>query len=289
MCKILIGIKTNDSQNVKFEKIIRAQEHSLSDQPHGISALIVDKWNNISVKKELNEYGKVFIWVRNRIRNAKIVAIHTRQATDGEIDEANLHFFNVKDYFFAHNGIVGKYSKCCVINQGQRRFFSPTGKTFKVEGYADDMISELPGDVEKALEKEAKEEKNKMSDSYNFLLNIPKPITKLRLIEEIENKNFIGMGVLFGKNEKKMTVFATREMKAHTDFKNYFFVYSYDPINVLSDIRSILGFQTMVKDKSEKLRPYNVSAGIYEVGFNQLFKRSLQGKEVKTKSKKLKK
>ena len=69
-----------------------------------------------------------------------------------------------------------------------------------------------------------------------------------------------------------MIVFSTREMKAHTDFKNYVFVYSYDPTNTLVDVRSVLGFQVVIKDKSEKLKPYNVSAGIYEIGFNQMYK-----------------
>jgi len=248
MCKLLIGIKVNDSANKKFARIIKAQEHSLSNQPHGISALIVDKDNNISVKKELNEYGKVFVWVQNRIKNAKIVAIHSRQATDGEIDEANLHFFEIDDYFFAHNGIVGEYSDYQIVG---RQIGFPVGQTFHI--------------VENNEEKEIKE--NEMSDSYNFLLNIPKPITKLSLVKEIENTRFTGVGVLVDKQKKRMIVFSTREMKAHTDFKNYFLIYSYDPTNTLVDFKSILGFQVIVKDNGEKLKAYSVPAGIYEVNY----------------------
>ena len=98
MCKLLIAVKNNNSQNEKVLKIIKAQEKSLSNQPHGISALIVDKNNNISVNRTVNEYGKVFSWVYGKVKTAKIISIHTRQATSGNIDEANTHFFKVKNY-----------------------------------------------------------------------------------------------------------------------------------------------------------------------------------------------
>lgn len=262
MCKILIGFKLKKSQNKEFEKIIKAQEDSLSDQPHGISALIVNKNNKIEVKKELSEYKKVFNWVYRKIKNAKIVAIHTRQATDGGIDEDNLHFFKIGEYFFAHNGIIGNYSNYSLYLRGN---FFPVGKSFSVTDDIDEE-NEVKA-VEEALEKEAKGEEKEMSDSYKFLLNIPKPITELSLKKEIEEKKFVGIGAIFDEKRKKFFFASTREAKAHTDFKNYIILYSYDPVNVLSKYRKISGFPIILKDETKKLKRYILPAGIYKKSF----------------------
>lgn len=284
MCKILIAVKSNDSQNVKFERIIKAQERSLSNQPHGISALIVDRENNISVKRELVNYGNVFMWVYRNLRSAKIVAIHTRQSTGGTIDENNIHFFNVGNYYFAHNGIVGKYSRLAnYAGYGfkQNTIFDPRNKSFKVfdsemEMVENDIVSENPIEVESVLEAEekiiAKEKKQEMCDSYKFLLNIPKPITKSILATEIDKTNFYGKGVIFDKNQKRMIVFSTMEMKVHTDFKNYMILYSYDPENTLLNFKNVLGFKIFTNEKEEKQKAYNMPSGIVELAFKDINK-----------------
>lgn len=286
MCKILIAIKKDDTQSEKIEKIIKAQEHSLSDQPHGISALIVDKNDNISVKRELNDYEKLFVWVYSRIKNAKIIAIHSRQATDGEIDKKNLHFFEIKNYLLAHNGIVGGYSKF-FTGCGRQGFFPMNEKYAEDVKYAEEIIEENvlrkteAEQVNDFLKKEEETDDKGMSDSYKFLENIPKPITDSNLREEIEKTKFVGIGVLFGRKEKRMTVFSTRETKCHTDFKNYIILYSYNPTNVLVKYQNVLGFEIISKDNNERLKPLTVNAGIYEIDFSSLSK----GREIKIKKK----
>ena len=275
MCKLLIGIKVNNLEDNRFEKIIRAQEESMSNQPHGIGALIIDRYNRISLKRELNKYEKVFNWVRNRIKDAKIVVIHTRQATDGKIDEKNIHLFNSGGYFFAHNGIVSKFSKYggsgfIQVGMGTRGLPYPASKRFFIPD--SDIISEEPKDVEKALEmeKEIEKKSDEMCDSYKFLVSLKKPITKLGLIQDIEDKGFMGMGVLVGERDKKITVFSTRIFEAHTDFKNYTIVYSYEPTNTMLYYKNALGFPIIFKEKSGKLKPLPVASGVYEINYGKL-------------------
>ena len=279
----MIGIKKSDSVNSKFRSIIKAQEHLLSKEGDGIGALIVDKNNNIQVRRHLqvDEYGQVYRWVQDNASKAKIVAIHTRQATDGGVNERNIHFYKIGNYYMAHNGIIGEYSGYNYKWRNQKNLVFkndyPAGKTFRIvegdEGMEAQEFSDDPMVIEQGLEKEAQEIKEmemqdeRMSDSYQFLRNIPKPITKAILAEEADKKHFMGVGVIFNEMTKKMFVISTREMKAHTDLKNMMFSYSYEPENVLHSYQNVFGFKVMTGEKEERLKTKIVPAGIYEIDF----------------------
>jgi hypothetical protein len=109
-----------------------------------------------------------------------------------------------------------------------------------------------------------------MSDSYNFLLNIPKPITKSILAEEMDKKHFMGVGVIVNKETKKMFVLSTREMKSHTDYKDFMFSYSYEPEDTLLNYQDVFGFKVMTNDKRETLKSHIIPTGIYEINFGNI-------------------
>lgn len=259
MCKLLIGIKLNGSEDSTFEKILRAQESSLRDQPHGIAGLRISKKNQINVAKRLDNYNPVFADIYKNLKDTKIVGIHTRQATSGLINLRNTHFFQVGDYLFAHNGIVSDYH---MGYQGKQFYFS---SACDEPNYKETNILELEeGNLTEAIEKNQED----LCDSHKFLLNIPKPITKKILREEIEERGFSGVGIIVDKRNRKIFTIATRELKCHTDFRNYLFIYSYNPESRLREYKKFIGFNVFNKENEEKLELFGIPAGVYELSYN---------------------
>ena len=281
MCKLTLAIKANNSQDKLIEKVIRAQETRISEEPHGISALIVRYDNKIEVKKELNDYQNVFQWVYDNIKKAKVISIHSRQATDGSISEENLHFNEIDKCFIAHNGIVGKYSGYGYLGEGSRfgvknDNWNPVGKTISVfdgeaeKEFADEQTQIEGQEIAKEVNEELEDEEQDTSDSYKFLLNIPKPITKDVIRKEIAKTRFNGVATIIDSQAKKLFLFSTRDISAHTDFKNYLILYSFTPESVISTYQNVFGIKVSTEKAEIELNEFVIPEDVYEVGINDI-------------------
>jgi predicted glutamine amidotransferase len=240
MCKLLLGIKLNNSDTREFGKILKLQEKILRTEPDGIAGIRIRKDDKVSTIKRLENYNPVFDDIYRHIAESKIISIHTRQATSGAVDLENTHYFRVNEYFFAHNGIVGD----C---------FDYPRKGFWKEPETSDINLEQETDL---------------SDSYRFLIDLPKPITKNVLEKAIKEKSFVGFGVLIDTKRKKIFILTTRVLEAHTDFRNYFFVYSFTPKSVVRRYKNFIGLRLFDQSKDERLKSFSIEEGIYEMKFN---------------------
>src|SRR6185436_8025372 len=108
MCKLVVGIK-KAGKNQQFNELIYAQEVGLKSQPDGIGAVTVSKDGTVEVFREFKDYNAVFEKVYERLNDSVFVSIHTRIGTSGNKDITNVHFFEDKNYLFAHNGFVSMY------------------------------------------------------------------------------------------------------------------------------------------------------------------------------------
>jgi predicted glutamine amidotransferase/dsDNA-binding SOS-regulon protein len=109
MCKILVAVKTSDKENKQFRQAIEAQESDLFAERDGMGAIIIDNIGQMSVFRSHNNYREVLNKVYAKLKNAKLVSIHTRTGTSGETGLTNVHFFEAQNLLMAHNGFVSKY------------------------------------------------------------------------------------------------------------------------------------------------------------------------------------
>ena len=108
MCKIILGLK-DEGKNDKALELLRAQYDDLKRERDGIGAFVMDKTGRIEIFRHLNDYEPIFECVEDRLDKAVAFGIHTRTATSGNRDLANVHFFDKDGYLFAHNGIISKF------------------------------------------------------------------------------------------------------------------------------------------------------------------------------------
>lgn len=174
MCKLIVGIKKENSED--FEMAIKLQENELKNERDGIGALVVRNDGTHEVRRALEtwQYDDVFGWVYSEIKNAVIVAVHTRTGTSGLRSLDNVHFFGDK-LLMAHNGWVSKY-------HGTTRTLFDEGRDIVMKSWGGDEhdlilsysshkkpqfgfaaeVSEKPAVVDAALKAEwEKEKKNK--------------------------------------------------------------------------------------------------------------------------------
>lgn len=240
MCKMLLGIQLNQNEN--FSKLIKAQEEPLKTQKDGVGALVID--SNHSVYKGLSNYNLVFDEVYQRLSNAKIVGIHTRQATSGEINLTNAHFFernypqsNYKQ-FFAHNGIVGQ-------------FHDHKGFYWKEQDWG------------RKKKKEEKQEE-KLCDSNQFFRSLDMNISSHDLYIEAIKKDFTGIAALIKEKERTVYVISTKQFEIHTDKKDYLIFYSYKPEDSYGLVKDFLGFPLKEGEEKIETNTYKIDSGYYE-------------------------
>lgn len=108
MCKLLVAFKKPGNIEV-LDSLWAAQYNELSSEKDGYGCLIVQQDNTVKTFRSLTKYDAIYGHARKALSEAKIVAMHTRTASSGNVDEENVHFFRNKDIFFAHNGVVSEY------------------------------------------------------------------------------------------------------------------------------------------------------------------------------------
>ncbi len=110
MCKLIVGIKQDNSELETIKKAVSIQRDDLYKEKDGMAAFILDKDNNITTCKDLDDYDKVLRWFYKNLPIAKVFGLHTRTATDGTVTEDNIHYFKHRKVYFAHNGIISECS-----------------------------------------------------------------------------------------------------------------------------------------------------------------------------------
>ena len=247
MCKLLVGM-TSEPGNTEFQTYIKAQRPELLDQKDGIGAVVVTVDNKVYVFRELTEYYKIFAAVDSLLNKAKLVSIHTRIKTSGETDLANVHFFEVDNHLFAHNGFIRDYHSyknwSWKKDDSQTTFFNKKkSETGFVSGEEDEGVILEQGQEcagcwtakQGVCRKHKKEgtalvevDASKMCDSYQFLQNIDKPVTEDILSKEVEERDFTGAALMLNKENLDAFLLVKKEVKAQFG-KDWGIFYSYTP------------------------------------------------------------
>lgn len=262
MCKLVTIIKKNNDNDELIIKAVAAQEKVIRKEPHGIAALAINKdTDKVEVKKDMDNYDKVLDWAYSKVKNSKVVSIHSRQATSGVINKDNLHFFKADEYYLAHNGVVSKCSDKWETLGSHKGYFSkgyPKGYGKLYEG---NLLIE---DDDKS--KEDKEvSKDKMCDSYKFLTKIKKPMTEKDILNEMASQEFYGVGIVVDTKKKILYTFATRSIPMHTNMKDFSITYSFDPTSKIETTKRFMGFE-LKGSKKEAIHLHKEKAieGVYK-------------------------
>lgn len=111
--------------------------------------------------------------------------------------------------------------------------------------------------------------KSEFSDSYQFLQNIPKPITRDILAAEIVKRDFSGVAVIIDEKKRHLFLFSTRSMTVHTDFKTFSVFYSWaTPESKIPNYEILPMIHVPVlRDNGKKFEKYETPAGVYEFDF----------------------
>lgn len=305
MCKILVATK-NNGHNEEFSQLIKFQYSELVKEEDGIGALIIDKDNTIKTFRSLEDYARVFSQVNTYLDTARLVAIHARTATSGNVDLNNVHFFEVNNGYFAHNGFVSKYH---TFENKQFWFGFNRHKDkiyFEDEPKSEQEISEIlancngcftakigackkhikflsqlenirDDEVDKDLEKTSTKKPivkvKSYSDSYQFMQNLKRPFDVNVIEEHISDSIFTGMGVLVDKATRQTYVLAHKQCNLVSDKQTYVAAFSYDPVLSMdiNQTESIFGIEVILEKKTTKIEQdvKSIVSGTYLIHENQ--------------------
>src|SRR3990167_505969 len=233
MCKLLVGVN-NKPGNPEFEKYIEAHQLEMYSEKNGCAALVVGFDNKIKVFRSLHDYDEVYRNVFEHIANSKLVSIHTRTATSGGVNEKNVHFFGSEGYYFAHNGFVRKYHSGVSLGFGRTLWKSDEPSTFLDTDGSDcrGCWSSKAGVCKKHKREgfaESKKDSDEACDSLQFLINMPKPVTPVKINKEIADKDFTGLGFLIGEKKQDAYLLIKKDTRVQTDKETFAIYTSFTP------------------------------------------------------------
>lgn len=279
MCKMLIGINNNVGSS-EFAKVIKAQYDTLTTQPDGIGAFVIDKDNKIHIFRELHDYQTVFYEVDRLLPDAKVVSLHTRIGTTGAKTLQNVHYFESDGHIMAHNGTISEYSS---YNKGKW-----TGKNYLNDKKFDFVDESVGGDADCTgcvsahagvckIHKEAWEAIDSSvstivldpSDTLQFLEAIPKPVTVDSIKEFANEKKFNGMGIIVNKETLDMFMMVQKQVKVITNKEDFSVFFSYEPELEAKRNKweSMYGVPFIDKELTLKIdiKPKTVSYGVFQL------------------------
>jgi hypothetical protein len=288
MCKLIIAKKENNDNLTEFKNFLQLNYDGLYNEKDGISAMIINYKNKISLhrKFELESYEDILSEVDNKLNDAKFIILHSRTGTSGIKDIRNVHLWKIGDWIFAHNGFVGEYNDSKSFFAGYTRHpITPLDSRINnleriIENCKDcfysnkicskhikihNLIQEL-----KADEKENK--KNDMCDSFQFLKNIKKPLTKYLIEKEMEKTSFSGAGIFF--NEKTFEYFVLVDKRCYlmSDEKTFSIFTSFEPqtLGTIKKYRNIFGIDILEKENIKlQTEKKEVIYGVYELNLKK--------------------
>lgn len=281
MCKLLIA--TNKKRNNKLlSQLITAQFTQMGSEKDGLSALIVDRNGEMKAFKELDNYGLVFNEVKERLKTAAFLGLHARTATCGIKSLENIHFFQDKGYYMAHNGWVDAYYYgATAVTKGGDRAVNEINQLNGIlercyecgqdqDGYCVKHTSirnrldklQVSGADDDNLIVSSADMQAKECDTIRFLRSIEKPITEARLKWAVDDKGFSGFAVIYDSKKKQAWYLIHKEVKFITDLKTFSCLFSYEPemTAITNKTKEFMGFYYKVSDSevdlSDKLKDY---------------------------------
>lgn len=110
MC-IIVSAYFKDKNEFMVQTLKDHIENSLYYNDDGISLVYKDN-KDIKVVRDLDITEKKINNILKAVNKKDgFIHCHLRQATTGEVEKDNTHFWEIDNWLFAHNGLVGKFSK----------------------------------------------------------------------------------------------------------------------------------------------------------------------------------
>lgn len=264
MCKLLVAL-TKTPNNPEYIKIIQLQYNDLRTQPNGIGALVIDQNDKCHIFRELKDYQKVFDQVDKLLPTAKLVSLHSRISTGGNVDINNVHFFERNNHVLAHNGWITGYS---TTTKPPYCYGCETTTKIACKRHIKkpQKIEQLPGIAD--------------CDTLQFLTdltNLNTDITPDAIDSLAIDKNFSGVALLFDKSTNQATLFSrNRErnpIQAITDNKTFGVFFSYQPTTKakrsFSILQSVFGVSVIQQEQEQvietTLESKDVPDGCYQL------------------------
>ena len=105
MCKLAVFVSGPDGRNKDVRELIAYQYGDFLQEKDGMGMLAIVNGKVIR-ERSLKNYKDVFTKAMELYPTASLLALHSRTATVGAVSEENVHFFEHKGMYFAHNGYV---------------------------------------------------------------------------------------------------------------------------------------------------------------------------------------
>ena len=293
MCKLLVGVNKKPD-NAEFQKYITAQAREFPSEKDGMSAVVITFDGKLEVARSLNNYDKVYEMVRELLPKARFVSIHSRTGTSGLKNDNNVHFFEDKNYLFAHNGFVRGFTSwgegtplasnamgmenagLFMLEDKQTSFFSKKTGEFRVDNGKCWGCSHAKVGVCSRHKREgigyniSPHVENPLCDSFLFLKSLDKPIKKLAYLDaQVEMAQFFGFGVLIGKKVKDVWLLVQKDITAIVDDSFTLFTsYKPDKSYSIAEEELVCGVSLVSKKEvSLPLEHRKVFEGVYRLDY----------------------
>lgn len=282
MCHLLTIIKTPQADNKKIARILETQITDIFSEPDGIGLMTIDnETKKVSVLRDMKDYTGIMRKAFELLPGSCFVGIHSRQATKGSKDLHNVHFFNNKNLFMAHNGTIQySYGTTGHIGSSQPDSEFHAGQVWSAElmTWVDKKDAEEYEEASKALfkgeaegvkpETEPKAETKEKpiptdSDTLDFLKKLPQRLTPAILQDRVDHE-FYGVGVIVDTKRHKIFHIASRNIEAITDYKTFLVSFSYTP--TINQELSVFGFW-VDNPNDEEIPTIDISSGVYQFNY----------------------
>ena len=276
MCKLItISKKSNQNDNL-IKKIIVSQIDDIFLERDGIGSLTINSDTKaVSVDRSLTDYKGVMARFINAIPKSCILSLHSRTCTAGSKSEKNVHFFNKKHLYLAHNGVVSDWQSEHFSLGLNAKSESDYWKTYPdmygdydIPAFRPSYQQRLKTTYDKTLNDKLIEQHDKAkisdkSDTLKFLESLPLKINEHKLEEKMD-KGFMGVATLIDTKQRKVFQFATREYHAYTDLTDFIITFSYKPD--IETKTTLFGYSLPVENASETCKLVEVNQDM--VSFN---------------------
>jgi predicted glutamine amidotransferase len=272
MCKLItISKKSNQNDNI-IKKILLSQIDVIFLERDGIGALTIDQNSKeIVVDRSLTDYKGVMSRFINNIPKSCFMSLHSRTCTAGDKSLANVHFFNKKNLYLAHNGMVSDYSQQDNYHFGfENDDYHAYPPQYSDMTYQQKLINTYSKELnDKTLQAEAVKNKTKpepkevKSDTLKFLNSLPLKINEKKLADKMLN-GFYGVATLVDAKKRKVYQFSTKDYDAYTDLHDFIITFSYKPDIETKTI--LFGYSLPVENASDSCKLITITQNI--VSFN---------------------
>lgn len=134
MCKIITIINKNKNNSKTLKNLIDINADALSREQSGFSVL---RNNNPYYSLDYSNFNKKIAY-----KNEEVYIIHTRTATAGAVDKKGLHLKSFNGWFWAHNGLVSRFSNVEDYNDSYYFYFNLINNTSLTKKEVEDYIND---------------------------------------------------------------------------------------------------------------------------------------------------